>query len=431
MLDILVVGGGMAGAAAALRLSDAGLGVTLVEARGRLGGRAYSRPLGEDAGDAVEFGGSWITPWHDRIRALARRVDIPLRPAVPLSERRWHDGTRLRDDAPCAAADRAELERVLAEIAQDARRAKQNPGLLGSGGAWDGMSMEDYLASKSASPAARHEIMAFWCISGSTSPDAASPVDLIHFASHHDGTLDGMLAVLTHTVEGGASALAHRLVRESGAEVIVGDPVATLDDHGSHVSARLSSGHTVKARRAILAVGVNALRTIRISPPLRPEQARLAADGHRGRAIKMLMKVEGVEPGILVTGNAGGLRWMLSERKLGQATLVIGFGLYDEVTDTSAPAIEAALQTFFPEARLLSHDWHDWVRDPWSSGTWVSVGLGASARHDPAHWTANGNIGFATSDTAPDESGWYEGAVCAGQTAAEECIAALQGKISA
>jgi monoamine oxidase len=273
--------------------------------------------------------------------------------------------------------------------------------------------------------------MAWWAISGSTATDAASPADILHFAARHDGSLDGMLAVLTHTIEGGASAFAARLVRESGAEVILGDPVATLDDHGTHITARLSSGRTLQARRAILAVGVNALRSLRLTPPLHAEQARLAQEGHRGRAMKMLMKVEGVEPGVLVTGEAGGLRWMLSERKLGTATLVIGFGLYDEVTDTSAPAISAALRRFFPEARLLAHDWHDWIRDPWSSGTWVSVGLGATALHEHAHWTASGNLGFATSDTAPENAGWYEGAVCAGQTAADECIAALSKAVPA
>ena len=57
--DVVVIGAGLAGASAALRLSDAGRTVTLIEARGRLGGRTYSRPMG-DTPDLVEFGGSWI-----------------------------------------------------------------------------------------------------------------------------------------------------------------------------------------------------------------------------------------------------------------------------------------------------------------------------------------------------------------------------------
>ena len=42
MRDVIVIGGGLAGAAAALRLADAGKTVTLIEARGRLGGRTFA-----------------------------------------------------------------------------------------------------------------------------------------------------------------------------------------------------------------------------------------------------------------------------------------------------------------------------------------------------------------------------------------------------
>ena len=55
--DVLVIGGGAAGIAAARHLQAAGVAVTLVEARARLGGRAHSVIA---AGEAVDLGCGWL-----------------------------------------------------------------------------------------------------------------------------------------------------------------------------------------------------------------------------------------------------------------------------------------------------------------------------------------------------------------------------------
>lgn len=63
---VITVGSGMAGAAAALKLSKAGIAVCVLEAQERIGGRAFSRPYaGTDNTSLLEYGGSWIAPYHD------------------------------------------------------------------------------------------------------------------------------------------------------------------------------------------------------------------------------------------------------------------------------------------------------------------------------------------------------------------------------
>lgn len=67
----IVVGGGLAGIAAAVRLADAGMGVTLLEARARLGGATYSFArdgLSYDTGQHV-----FLRCYHD-YRSLLRRL---------------------------------------------------------------------------------------------------------------------------------------------------------------------------------------------------------------------------------------------------------------------------------------------------------------------------------------------------------------------
>ncbi|OYW58581.1 MAG: hypothetical protein B7Z31_07430 [Rhodobacterales bacterium 12-65-15] len=423
MHDVVVIGAGLAGAAAALRLGDAGRSVLVIEARGRTGGRTYSRGIGDDT-EVMEFGGSWITPWHDRMRALAARFDMTLRPTHPVVERRWHDGQSLRTDTPVAAEALAAHTAGLAALRQDALDMHDTTGRWHNGSPWAETSTADYLRARGVPASVVHEFMAWWAISGSGDPDRINPLDPLYFASHHDGTLDGMMAILTHTIAGGVGTLTGRALAASGADLVLGDAVVEVAENGHHVALRLTSGRTLRAQQMIVAVAVNAVATIRFDPPLRTAQQALTTDRHKGRAVKMLLRVTGVAPGILVTGEAEGLRWMFSERALADgSTAIIAFGLYDEVPDTSFAAMSRAVKRFFPEATLLSHDWHDWVRDPYSSGTWVSHGLGQTPLFAAEEWRAEGRVHFATSDIASRESGWFEGAVISGEDAADAILA--------
>ena len=60
-MDVVVIGGGLAGLAAAERLVARGVSVTLLEARGRLGGRVYTeRPASHDS--PIDLGAEWLRP---------------------------------------------------------------------------------------------------------------------------------------------------------------------------------------------------------------------------------------------------------------------------------------------------------------------------------------------------------------------------------
>lgn len=64
--DILIIGAGLAGAAAAEALAARGFTATVLEARDRVGGRGFSRPFA-DSDELLEFGGAWIRPWQVHI----------------------------------------------------------------------------------------------------------------------------------------------------------------------------------------------------------------------------------------------------------------------------------------------------------------------------------------------------------------------------
>src|SRR3954452_3676313 len=72
--DVIVVGAGLAGLAAARGVQRRGATALVLEARERVGGRTLNEPIGD--GKVVEVGGQWIGPGQDRIAALARELGV-------------------------------------------------------------------------------------------------------------------------------------------------------------------------------------------------------------------------------------------------------------------------------------------------------------------------------------------------------------------
>lgn len=90
----IVIGGGFGGLATAIRLQAAGQAVTIVEARERLGGRAYQL---KDDGFTFDMGPSLITAPHlleDLWKSAGRSLeeDITLLPLSPFYRIYFQDG---------------------------------------------------------------------------------------------------------------------------------------------------------------------------------------------------------------------------------------------------------------------------------------------------------------------------------------------------
>src|SRR5260221_13820198 len=90
--EIVIIGGGAAGIAAARRLHDAGTDCLLVEARSRLGGRAWTFASGTEF--PIDLGCGWLhsadrNPWATIAEAQSRTIDRTpppwRRPALPIA----------------------------------------------------------------------------------------------------------------------------------------------------------------------------------------------------------------------------------------------------------------------------------------------------------------------------------------------------------
>jgi polyamine oxidase len=229
----IVIGAGMAGAAAAQSLADAGVRVTVLEARDRVGGRIHSD---RTWGAPVELGASWIHgTGGNPLVPIAREAGLRL---VPTD----YDDAVARDTVtgrPSAEAD---------------RRWTRLDGLLGQlGEAWPPRSLSvaqwlerrGWTTDRIDSWAAQVEV---------TQEYALDPSRLGVRATQEGATYRGGDVL----VAGGYVSIPEQLL--TGIDVRLSTPVETVTASRNAVRVHLSSGRTVTADVVIVAVPLSLVR---------------------------------------------------------------------------------------------------------------------------------------------------------------------------
>ena len=144
--DVVVVGAGLAGLTAALRLRQGGRSVIVLEARERVGGRLLAAEIGD--GEIVEVGGQWVGPTQERVLALLDELGIGRFPTfdegrsvLELEGRLRHYSGTIPRVGPLVLADiafaRLRLQRLAARVEPGRPWASDGAAELDSRSLWD------------------------------------------------------------------------------------------------------------------------------------------------------------------------------------------------------------------------------------------------------------------------------------------------------
>jgi monoamine oxidase len=406
-VDAIVIGAGAAGVAAARRLRQGHLSVLVVEARGRIGGRAWTR---QDRGLPLDLGCGWLhSADENEWSTVAAEFGFAIDKTPPPWGRRAH---QLNFSAADQRDFHAAWDRFDARIAAAAREAADRPAsdCLEPGGRWN--SLLDALSSY---------------ING-VELDRLSVHDFSRY--HNTG--------VNWRVETGYGAL----IAASAADLDVAtDCPATLIDHsGARVRVATARG-TVTARAAIVTVptALIAGEALRFDPPL-PEKVQAAAALPLGLADKVFLRVETPDDLPVQTRLFGATDRTATGsyhlRPFGSALIEGYFG------GRLARALEGEGEEAFARfavdqlAGLIGNDIRRrlspvaasaWGRDPFARGSYSFAEVGCSDQRRVLAAPVDDRLFFAGEACSINDYSTAHGAYRTGVAAAEQAVKALAG----
>lgn len=435
--DVAVVGAGLSGLTCAWRLSAAGASVLVLEAQPRVGGRALTHPL---KGEAVaELGGQWIGPQQHRVLALLQEMGLETHPTRAIGEHlQWENGrlTRTKD----LLGNLGVLNGI--GLWMGVRRLEQlsssmdpwQPWAHARSAEWDWTSLGAWIEANVMGQPAKAALKA---IAQGSFGMPAGQVSLL-YALHHFRTCESISVMtdikagaLQRRIAGGPGALCDALANRLSGRIRCSEPVWTVRQNPDSVTLELDAGK-VEARRVVVAVDPGAAGRISFIPPLPTARQNLQRDWLMGKGIKAaavyakpFWREDGLS-GMCTTDRA--VASFVFDNSPPDASV----GVLGVFSDAGTPAVhrrEAVLQTLtscFGEqaAAPLSYIEKDWGSDDWASGCVSGPRLGVLSALGPALRAPVGRVYWAGAETAASWDGHFEGAVAAGEEAAQACLKA-------
>jgi monoamine oxidase len=439
--SVLVVGAGLAGLSAAVRLRKDGARVTVVEARDRVGGRVLTIRDGFANGQHAEAGGDFIDHEQEEIRRLADQYGLPVRTILrqgfsfvrhkgrgqihgrpmkgerawkPIVDRAkpWIEAYRQTEQRWESAVVRSLAQRSVAqwldEIGADGNMRAMVRGLRGF-----------FLAD----------------------PEDLSLLVLIEqLASEAPG------AEPEGRIEGGNDRLPRAMAVELGEAVHLNTTARAVHDNlrSVRVTVERATGDRTQmnADYVILAVPVTTLRAIEITPDLPTEQAKVFERLRYGRVTKSLLqfdrrfwKRKGRSPAYGTDAPTGAI-WDANEEQRGPAgilTLMAGGQASEDtqkiLAQEGVQGLVHALDWLKPDKAALLHSHHvTWEHDAWAQGGYAFYDPSFDPSGRPWLARPHGRLLFAGEHTSIQWQGYMNGAVESGLRAAAEVWALASGK---
>ena len=439
--EVVIVGAGLAGLAAARELTKANVDVLVLEARERVGGRTYSRRASD--GTIIDLGGQWLGPTQDRVASLAEELGVTSFPTYNIGKNvELYRGQRFDYEGAFPMGDPLAMMEAVEAILELSLMASEvpldAPWSAPNAAEWDSQTVETWLQAHLESEHARHLMTLAVGSVFSVEPRDLSLLHLLFYA-HSGGNLNQLLSVAGGAQERrfhlGSQAISERMAAQLGERVVLNAPVHTLhyDEQGARV---ISDALIVEAKRAIIALPPTLAGRLRYRPALPGYRDQLTQRIPMGTVIKVqcfykqpFWRSQGYTG--QVTSDEGAVRITFDNSpESGTPGILMGFIEGDEgriwgrkTREERQAEVVACFTRYFGEqaAQPFAYEEMNWADEEYSRGcyagvmvpgTWLAYGEALRQPIGPLHW--------AGTETATAWNGYMDGAIQSGERAAQE-----------
>lgn len=468
--DVVVVGAGLSGLSAAKSLQEAGKSVALIEANDRVGGRMQSLPIkGLSEPASFDMGAAYLGKTQKAIIELAAQLGInmdfssPDSGVIPTYDKGdmllyWNKKRTGTDPnstlpiggfGPLSALNIADLfnnqvsphVQALADPKED---YIDKPWNAPQAEEWDQLSVEDWLASnriidEDAKGLIRIAAQCVWSAE-------AHEISFLYFIWYMAcaGTMDVLLnchgdGAQAYRFKDGTQNVAELLCKhlQDKITIVMEQPVHSIETTAEGTSVKTASGDVYTCQDVVIAMSPFMSSRINYSPALPDERASLVQRMPIGRTVKCIASYD--KPfwrdkwcGMAIS-NCTYPVWTMDDTTADGCYAIMAFVVGDQATKFTAldqkqreQAIIQSLVDMYGLEEFKNNTGYvekDWNAEPWAWGCPVGMmAPGALTRFGAALRTSSGAIHWAGTETATKWQGYMNGAIVAGQRAANEII---------
>lgn len=451
--EVVIVGAGIAGLAAAWRLRQAGVRVRVFEAQNRIGGRMLSLRNHFADGQVIELGGELIDTDHVRIRALATEMGLELDDLLDNEaghETWFFDGRAIGEReivaafVPVAAA----IERDLALLGDDELTYHgASPATFVHAQALDALSIAQWFDRNGVSGWLRKLLDVAYTTEMGLEIGQQSALNFLTFIGTEDKDRFAVFGSSDERfhVRGGNDLIPQRVAAKVADAIDTGSVLEAVRGTGDGYTLsfrRDGATRDVQAKQVILALPFTLLRRVRLDVDLPPAKRRAIERLPYGSNAKLMIgydrrvwRAHGAN-GASMSDLAYQTTWETSRKQPGDAGVLTNFTggrhgieLGQGTPKQQAEAATAALEQVFPgvaaaRAGMREARFH-WPSHPWSLGSYACFGPGDWTTLRGAIGEPVGGLHFAGEHCAPETQGFMEGGCESGETAAAAVLDAL------